>query len=83
METDGGAVHATRHAFEDDRVRDADLTLAGYTVVRFTWRRITQQPDAVADTLRRLLDARQPAGAIAPGDADPRGASANASAISS
>lgn len=58
IETDGGTVHRTRRAFEQDRVRDADLTLAGYTVVRFTWRRVIEEPAAVADILARLLSMR-------------------------
>ncbi len=45
-------------AFEDDRVRDAELTLAGWTVVRVTWRRISREPDTVAAILRRLLEQR-------------------------
>jgi very-short-patch-repair endonuclease len=35
--------------------RDQQLTLAGYTVVRFTYRQVTRQPKAVADRVRRLL----------------------------
>lgn len=56
-EADGGQAHRTRYAFEQDRVRDADLTVAGWRVVRFTHDRITQRPDAVAATLRTLLGA--------------------------
>jgi very-short-patch-repair endonuclease len=37
VETDGWESHGTRHAFEQDRRRDAALTAAGYRVVRFTW----------------------------------------------
>jgi len=55
VETDGGQTHLTRHAFETDRRRDADLTVAGYRVVRFTWRRVTDAPGEVAATLRALL----------------------------
>jgi hypothetical protein len=31
--------------------------LAGYTVVRFTWRQLVRQPDTVAATLAGLLAA--------------------------
>jgi Protein of unknown function (DUF559) len=55
VETDGYAYHSTRTAFERDRERDQALTLAGYTVVRFTYNQVTQQPEAVAYRLRRLL----------------------------
>ncbi len=55
-ELDGYETHGTRKAFEDDRVRDANLQLAGYRVIRITWRQLKQQPDAVARTLQRLLE---------------------------
>ena len=58
VETDGAATHLTAHAFEDDRKRDADHTLAGYRVVRFTWRQITQEPAAVARTCEPCSRAR-------------------------
>jgi uncharacterized protein DUF559 len=56
-ETDGWGPHHTRAAFESDRLRDADLLVAGLRVVRFTWRQITREPTAVAATLRALLQA--------------------------
>ena len=40
VELDGFEGHGTRRAFEDDRVRDATLQLAGYRVIRITWRRL-------------------------------------------
>lgn len=55
VETDGRDVHTTRSAFEHDRLRDQRLTLAGYTVVRFTWRQVTGEPHRVLRTSRRLL----------------------------
>jgi predicted transcriptional regulator of viral defense system len=54
-ETDGRDVHTTRKAFEHDRLRDQRLTLAGYTVVRFTWRQVADEPGSVAEALRTLL----------------------------
>jgi very-short-patch-repair endonuclease len=54
-ETDGRDVHTTRKAFEHDRLRDQRLTLAGFTVVRFTWRQISDEPRSVAEALRTLL----------------------------
>jgi very-short-patch-repair endonuclease len=53
VEVDGGQAHRTRKGFEDDRVRDAELTAAGYRVMRFTPRRLEREPGAVADLLRR------------------------------
>jgi Transcriptional regulator, AbiEi antitoxin/Protein of unknown function (DUF559) len=55
VETDGRDVHTTRRAFEHDRLRDQRLTLAGFTVVRFTWRQIAREPRRVADATTRLL----------------------------
>jgi hypothetical protein len=57
-ELDGRAFHDTAAAFERDRLRDTDLQLAGYKVLRITWRRLTREPAAVAETLRRGLDSR-------------------------
>lgn len=56
VETDGRASHATTASFERDRFRDAQLTIAGYRVVRYTWRRVTREPAQVARELRALLD---------------------------
>jgi very-short-patch-repair endonuclease len=55
IETDGHDAHGTREAFERDRLRDADLVAAGWRVVRFTYRRLLAQPEAVAAQLCRLL----------------------------
>ena len=55
VEADGRATHLTPTAFERDRARDATLAVAGYRVVRFTWRQIVDEPEAVGATLRALL----------------------------
>lgn len=55
VEVDGAAAHGTRHAFEHDRRRDQRLTLAGYRVVRFTWRQVVDEPATVEATMRGLL----------------------------
>jgi hypothetical protein len=55
VETDGYTYHSTRSAFERDRERDQRLTLAGYTVLRFTYNQVTQAPEAVVHRVRRLL----------------------------
>ncbi|MDX6682299.1 MAG: hypothetical protein QOG94_2338 [Solirubrobacteraceae bacterium] len=54
-EVDGRDVHTTRRAFEHDRRRDQRLMLAGYRVVRFTWRQVSGEPATVAATMRELL----------------------------
>jgi very-short-patch-repair endonuclease len=55
VETDGYAYHSSPTAFERDRERDQHLTLAGYTVVRFTYKQVTETPEAVMHRIRRLL----------------------------
>lgn len=55
VEVDGHASHGTRAAFERDRARDADLTVAAYRVVRFTYVQVVRQPRRVAALLKRLL----------------------------
>lgn len=55
VETDGRQAHATPIAFERDRARDAALTVAGYRVVRFTYRQIVHEPQKVARTVTALL----------------------------
>ena len=55
VEVDGWRFHKTRRAFEADRARDAKLVAAGYRVIRYTSRRIKEEPAAVAAQLRRIL----------------------------
>jgi predicted transcriptional regulator of viral defense system len=54
-ETDGYRFHSSRRAFEHDRLRDQRLTLAGFTVVRLTWRQLSQEPERVLTTLENLV----------------------------
>jgi very-short-patch-repair endonuclease len=55
IETDGWETHGTRQAFEHDRRRDERLKLAGYELLRFTWRRISADPSGVMRTVTELL----------------------------
>lgn len=55
VETDGWSAHRGRRAFEADRARDRQLTVAGYRVVRFTHRQVVDDPGAVAAAIRALL----------------------------
>ena len=57
VETDSWRHHSSRARFEHDRVRDAHHTAHGWRVVRLTYARLTDEPDAVAALLRRLLAA--------------------------
>ncbi len=61
VEIDGFAYHGDRDAFERDRQRLNILTAAGWTVLRFTWRQIHDDPAAVVAQIkqtRRLLRTR-------------------------
>ena len=55
VEVDGRETHATRQAFEEDRARDRRLAVAGYRVVRVTWRQLRDDPRGVAEAVRVLL----------------------------
>ncbi len=55
VELDGRAVHGTRRAFEADRARDRALTIAGWRVVRITWRQLHRDGPALTKDLHRLL----------------------------
>jgi hypothetical protein len=55
VETDGRKTHGTRQAFERDRRRDQRLTVAGWRVIRITWRQIKYRPRQVATTIEALL----------------------------
>jgi Protein of unknown function (DUF559) len=54
IETDGKRTHGTRQTFESDRRRDQRLVLAGWRVIRITWRQVFRRPREVRDLLRRL-----------------------------
>lgn len=55
VETDGFRHHGDRLAFERDRARDAALQAMGYRVLRFTYRQVREDPDAVVRRLRAVL----------------------------
>jgi uncharacterized protein DUF559 len=60
VELDSHAFHLNPTAFEEDRKRDAALLLAGYRVLRITYRQLTREPSDVAAKISRLLADRQP-----------------------
>lgn len=55
VELDGRTWHSDPTAFEADRLRDGDLLLAGWRVLRVTWRQLTRDRAAVVSRLRQLL----------------------------
>lgn len=62
VEVDGYQFHGHRQAFERDRRRDAAHVLAGYRVIRITWRRLTDEPLAVAAIIAGALSASRSPG---------------------
>ena len=55
VEVDGYGYHRSPTRFENDRERDVMLTLAGWTVMRFTWTQVTTRPDWVARAVAKRL----------------------------
>jgi very-short-patch-repair endonuclease len=58
VELDGRAAHARAAAFEEDRARDAALTAIGLRPLRFTWRRLTEEPEDLLAELEATLTGR-------------------------
>jgi very-short-patch-repair endonuclease len=58
VEFDGYRFHGHRRAFEHDRRKDVDLASAGYQVLRFTWRQLTEEPLVVIAAIARALGRR-------------------------
>ncbi|MDX6690864.1 MAG: hypothetical protein QOG15_2321 [Solirubrobacteraceae bacterium] len=61
VELDGFETHRTRYAFESDRARDRALHVAGWRVIRITWRQLREDPGRLAKDLRALLGATRAA----------------------
>ena len=55
VELDGRGSHGTALAFENDRERDRLLMVAGWRVMRLTWRQLRDDAPSVVADLRRLL----------------------------
>jgi very-short-patch-repair endonuclease len=57
VEVDGYRYHRTRAKFERDRLKDAELLVAGYRVLRVTWRQLTREPERVVAMIAAALGA--------------------------
>lgn len=55
VEVDGYAFHNSAHSFVADRRRDAELTAAGYRILRFTWSDLTDECTATVVKLAQVL----------------------------
>lgn len=58
IETDGWAFHSGPDEFEGDRVRQNQIVLLGWTVLRFTWLDLTTTPERVVAEIRWAISAR-------------------------
>lgn len=59
IEADSRRWHTRLEDFEEDRRRDQLAAAAGWKVLRFTWRQITEEPEHVVATVRAVLDAQR------------------------
>ena len=55
IEGDGRKWHLLMKSFETDRQRDNLAQLAGWRILRFTWRDITERPESVGEMIRAAL----------------------------
>ncbi|MFZ6002762.1 MAG: DUF559 domain-containing protein [Actinomycetota bacterium] len=53
IEVDGFSAHSSPDAFQRDRTRQNRLVALGWTVLRFTWTDVVQDPSSVATTIRQ------------------------------
>ena len=60
VETDGWDYHGDRRSFGEDRRRDAELTLLGFAVVRFTHDQVNAAAPRSASQVADLLAQRKP-----------------------
>lgn len=58
VELDTYETHGSHRAFEDDRLRDETLQLAGIGTIRVTGHRLEREPERVIERVRRLLAQR-------------------------
>ncbi|MBS1678591.1 MAG: hypothetical protein JST08_14540 [Actinobacteria bacterium] len=58
VELDVYETHGSRLSFEEDRVRDDELLLAGIETTRVTGPRLDREPAAVVESVRRHLARR-------------------------
>jgi Transcriptional regulator, AbiEi antitoxin len=59
VELDTYETHGSHQAFENDRLRQEDLKLAGIEMVRITGRRLDREPKRVIERIARLLAQRR------------------------
>lgn len=63
IETDGWAFHSDQEDFQHDRVRQNEIALMGWQVLRFTWLDLTEHPQRVIAEIRFAIECRSGASA--------------------
>ena len=58
IEADRRRWHTLFDAFEADRRRDNAAMLAGWVVLRYTWRMISEEPWTIVKEVREALETR-------------------------
>ncbi|HEV3364368.1 MAG TPA: DUF559 domain-containing protein, partial [Acidimicrobiia bacterium] len=61
IEVDGFDAHGTPRAMAKDFVRQNGLVPYGWRVLRFTWGQVCDEPEMVADAIRRALESLEAA----------------------
>lgn len=55
VEIDGWAFHTDPEAFDGDRSRQNRISIGGWSVLRFTWFQLHEQPEWVVDQVRAMI----------------------------
>ncbi len=55
IETDGWAFHHDQEVFQKDRVKQNEIALMGWQVLRFTWLDLTEYPQRVIAEIRLAI----------------------------
>ncbi|WP_395728281.1 endonuclease domain-containing protein [Nakamurella sp.] len=55
VEVDGFAFHTSHERFAADRARQNEFAIAGWTVLRFTWWQLRQEPDRAVREIRAAI----------------------------
>ncbi|CRZ18919.1 type IV toxin-antitoxin system AbiEi family antitoxin domain-containing protein [Mycolicibacterium neworleansense] len=63
IETDGWAFHSDQEDFQKDRVKQNEIALTGWQVLRFTWLDLTEYPQRVIAEVRFAIECRSGAAA--------------------
>ncbi len=58
IEADGWAFHSDQEDFQHDRVRQNEIALMGWQVLRFTWLDLTEYPQRVTAEIRCAIECR-------------------------